>query len=270
MKLGLSSYTYSWAVGVKGYPPDKPLTVMDLLDKAVQSGVHLLQIIDNLPFERISREEWRDFTRRAHELKIDLEVGTSGIAPDHLRAFIGLARLFGSPFVRTVVDTPECKPSEDEIVRTIKSILPEFREAGLQLGIENHDRFKVQKWAEIIERIDSDLVGVVLDTTNSFGASQGPEVVIEVLGPRTINLHLKDYVVYRHSYLFGFTIDGRPAGQGHLDIPWLLRRMRELGRDPNVILELWTPKQVTLAETIALEERWAAASIECMRGYIPL
>jgi 3-oxoisoapionate decarboxylase len=269
MKLGLSSYTYSWAVGVKGYPPDKPLTVMDLLDKAVGSGVHLLQVIDNLPFDRISLEEWKDFAQKARELKIDLEVGTSGIAPDHLRNFIGLARLFGSPFVRTVVDTPECKPGEDEIVRTIKSILPEFREAGLQLGIENHDRFKVQKWAEIIDRIDSDLVGVVLDTTNSFGASQGPEVVVDVLGPRTINLHLKDYMVYRHSYLFGFTIDGRPAGQGQLDVPWLLQRMKDLGRDPNVILELWTPKQSSLPETIALEERWAAASVDGMRRYVP-
>jgi len=111
-------------------------------------------------------------------------------------------------------------------------------------------------------------VGVVLDTTNSLGASQGPEAVVEALGPRTINLHLKDYVVYRHSYMFGFTIEGRPAGQGHLDIPWLLQRMKDLGRNPNVILELWTPKQPTLAETIALEERWAAASIDGMRLYI--
>ena len=32
MKIGLSSYTYSWAVGVQGHPPDTPMTLMDLLD----------------------------------------------------------------------------------------------------------------------------------------------------------------------------------------------------------------------------------------------
>ena len=269
MKLGLSSYTYSWAVGVQGYPPEKPMTLMNLLDKAVELGVRVVQIIDNLPLQRISPEELKAFGQRASDLGIELEVGTSGIDPEHLRTFIEMAKLLKSPFVRTVVDTPTCKPGEEEIVSAIKEILPEFERAGLRVGIENHDRFKVEKWAEIIERIGSEIVGAVLDTTNSFGASQGPEVVAEVFGPRTINLHLKDYVVYRHSHMLGFTIEGRAAGQGQLDIPWLLETLKDQGRDPNVILELWTPKQERLAKTIALEEAWAAESVEYMRQLVP-
>ena len=49
MKLGISSYTYSWAVGVPGHAPARPLDENDLLDKAHEHRVSLLQIGDNLP-----------------------------------------------------------------------------------------------------------------------------------------------------------------------------------------------------------------------------
>jgi len=34
MQLGLSSYTYTWAIGVPGLMPEKPMEVYDLIDKA--------------------------------------------------------------------------------------------------------------------------------------------------------------------------------------------------------------------------------------------
>jgi hypothetical protein len=50
-------------------------------------------------------------------------------------------------------------------------------------------------------------------------------------------------------------------------VPWLLE---ELGnRDPNAILELWTPPEETLSATIAKEDAWAVASIEYLRKLIP-
>jgi sugar phosphate isomerase/epimerase len=64
-------------------------------------------------------------------------------------------------------------------------------------------------------------------------------------------------------------IEGRPAGQGRLDVPWLLKRLKEAGRDPNAILELWTPEQDSLEATIAKEDAWARESIEYLRTLIP-
>ena len=58
MKLGLSSWTYSWNIGVPGYPqPTCPMTAMDLLKKAHELGAQVLQIADNLPLEALSLEE---------------------------------------------------------------------------------------------------------------------------------------------------------------------------------------------------------------------
>ena len=269
MKLGLSTYTYSWSIGLSGFIPPKPMSLTDLMDKAVELDVHVLQIVDNLPFDRISPQQWKDFARRAVELGIELELGTSGIGLEHLRKFMQLAKVLNSSFVRTVIDTPDYRPSEEEVVSNVKELLRELEQADLCLAIENHDRFKIKKLDELIERIGSERVAAVLDTTNSFGASEGPELVIDVFGPRTINLHLKDYAIFRDNHLLGYKLEGRPAGQGHLDIPAMLAKLKHQGRNPNVILELLTPQQETLEKTIALEQEWARTSIDYLRQLIP-
>jgi sugar phosphate isomerase/epimerase len=84
-----------------------------------------------------------------------------------------------------------------------------------------------------------------------------------------VNLHVKEFVVRRASHNMGFTVEGAPAGQGMLDVPWLLGRLRELGKDPNAILEQWTPPEADLAATIAKEDAWAVESIAYLRRLIP-
>jgi sugar phosphate isomerase/epimerase len=269
VKLGISSYTYAWAVGVPGHPPERPMTAIGLLEKAAELDVHLVQVADNLPLDRLSPSEFGAFEARARALGIAIEVGTRGIAHDHLRTYLSLAQSLGSPILRTVVDTVDHQPGEDEIVETLRAILPEFERAGISLAIENHDRFPCRTLARIVESIGSRRAGICLDTVNSFGALEGPEVVLDVLGPHVINLHVKDFVVRRAAERMGFTIEGRPAGQGRLDVPWLLRKLRALGRDPNAILELWTPPEPALQTTIAKEAEWASASVRYLRELIP-
>ena len=76
-------------------------------------------------------------------------------------------------------------------------------------------------------------------------------------------------MVRRFPYNLGFTIEGRPVGQGVLDVPWLLARMRAFGRDVNAILEQWTPPEETVEATIAKEAAWAAESVAYLRQFIP-
>jgi len=94
-------------------------------------------------------------------------------------------------------------------------------------------------------------------------------VVVDALVPYVSCLHVKDFVVKRASHLKGFSIEGRPAGDGQLDVPWVLSRLKDHGRDVNVILELWVPPQQTVAETIAKEDAWATESVAYLRQLIP-
>lgn len=269
MRLGIGSYTYTWAVGVPGHPPGKPMKATDLFERARQLGVGVVQIADNLPLDRLSPTELENVGLHMRELGISVEVGTRGIAPKHLSRYMEIASRLRSAILRVVVDSGDHRPGEDEIVEVLGGMVPEFQSAGICLAIENHDRFRARSLARVVERIGSAHVGICLDTVNSFGALEGPEVVVEALGPWTVNLHVKDFAIERVSHAMGFVVEGKPAGRGRLNIPWVLERLRAFGRDPNAILEMWTPPGATLEETIAREADWAADSIKYLRSLIP-
>ena len=225
MKLGLSTYTYTWSIGVPGRLPALPMTALGLLDRAHQLGVRVVQMADNLPLDQLSPEALDAFETCARERGIAVEVGTRGIAPEHLRRYLGLAERFGSPILRVVIDTATHHPSPREVVEVLTPLQPEFERAGITLAIENHDRFPALVLAGMVRQL-GDWTGVCLDTVNSFGALEGPQVVLDALGPLTLNLHVKDFTIFRASHMMGFTIEGRPAGQGKLDIPWLLAELK--------------------------------------------
>jgi sugar phosphate isomerase/epimerase len=269
MKLGISSYTYTWAVGVPGYPLENPLTALGLLEKAVALGVSLVQIADNLPLDSLAEREQAKLAAAAAALKIDIEIGTRGIQPAHLAAYLDLARKFRSPIVRVVIDTADHLPDVPEVISLLRESLPAFQQAQVSLVIENHDRFSVKDFRSILETVDSPSLGICLDTVNSFGALEGPEMVVESLGPWTVNLHVKDFTIRRADHMMGFVVEGTPAGQGQLDVAWLLQSLEPYGRDFNAILELWTPPAADLHATVEREARWAAESIAYLRGLIP-
>jgi sugar phosphate isomerase/epimerase len=269
MRLGISSYTYVWSVGVPGQMPELPMTAYHLLNKATELGVHVLQIADNLPFHHLADHHLEALIDHARQARIDLELGTCGIDADNLQRNLQLAVRVGSPILRTVLDTPTRQPGVDEVVAVLRPLMPAFKRAGVRLAIENHDRFKAATLAMILDRLSSSAVGICLDTANSIGCVENLDTLLNTLGPRVVNLHIKDYAIFRPEHLKGFVVEGRPAGQGQLEIPALLNRVK--GFDPNVnaILELWPPPEPDLADSIAKEESWTRQSIEYLRRLIP-
>ncbi len=269
MRLGLGSYACAWAIGVPGYPrPGSPLDAIGLVERAHRLGVHVVQICDNLPLDRLSPAELDRLERQASEWGMQITVGTRGISRPHLETYLGLALRFRSPILRLVVDTEEHKPGKEEIVQALRGLAPDLEAAGVQLAVENHDRFTAHVLAEVAAQVGSDAVGICLDTVNSFGALEGPKQVVSILAPWVVDLHIKDFCIFRPDHKMGFTLAGRPAGQGQLNIPWLLDMLQTHGCDPDAILELWPPLQETLAETIALEEEWCQTSIAYLRTLI--
>ena len=268
MKLGISSYTYTWAVGVAGKIPARPMGYAGLLERAAALGVKVVQYADNLPLERLADGELQALARHAQELGIQLEVGTRGIEAGHLRRFVEIAKVFDAPFVRVVIDTAEQKPSAEEATTRLAALREAFTAAGIRLAIENHDRFSCHTLARLVETLGSAWVGICLDTVNSLGALEGTEEVVRTLGRFVVNLHVKDFVVTRLGHKMGFLVEGCPAGQGRLDVPWLVSELHRLGRDPNAILELWTLPEERLEETIAKEARWAEESVAYLRTLI--
>ena len=261
MRLGLSSYAYPWSVGVPGHPPARPLTAAQLLHQAARLNVGVVQIADNMPLDRMPLGDIEALADGAARAGIQVEVGTRGIEPPHLEKYLALCQRFSSPILRVVIDSPRAHYSAAAATGLLKSQRRAFERAGVVLAIENHDRLPAAALAAMVQDLGPGWVGVCLDTVNSLGALEGPAVVLETLGPWIVNLHLKDFAIFRPPHMMGFTVEGRPAGHGQLDVPWLLKRLAAYGREFSAILELWTPPEPELEQTIRKEQRWAEESI---------
>lgn len=261
MQLGISSYTYTWAVGVPGSLPAKQMSALDLVDKAVEYGLKLVQIADNLPLENLPESELDHLYNYALEKGISIEMGGRGLTYEHTLQCLKVAEKLKSPVLRMVIDGVGFEPDIPTIIQIIRDLLPEFQARKIKLALENHDRLKACEFEHIIQSVNSDWVGICLDSVNSMGAGEGFETVAEILLPYTINLHLKDFSIRRVSHKMGLLIEGTPAGSGILNIEDLISKLSLLDRCPTAILELWTPPETEIEATIAKEKQWADQSI---------
>ena len=268
MKPGLSSYTYTWAVGVPGSLPSVPLTAEGIIDKASDAGIGIVQIADNLPLENLPEEQLKRLHSYAEHKKVSVEMGGRGMMPDHLLMCLKTAEILNSPILRMVIDGQNFEPDIAEISAIIRDLLPEFKSRNIKLAIENHDRFKAREFEKIIQNAGSDLVGICLDSVNSMGAGEGFEEVARILLPYTINFHVKDFTIRRVSHKMGIIIEGAPAGKGKLNIGKVIARLNEKGQCNSAILELWTPPEENIESTIIKENKWAQESIEYLKKII--
>jgi sugar phosphate isomerase/epimerase len=260
MQFGLGSYACAWAIGVPGYPVEQPLDALGFVQLAHELGFSLVQIADNLPLHTLSDREQALLLEHTRAQNLTVELGTRGIQRGQLETYLRLAQTFCSRILRVVVDSHNHHPSPDDVIRCIGAVLPQFESANVTLAIENHDRFTTRTLAGIITTLASPSVGICLDTVNSFGSLERPEVVIDALAPYTVNLHLKDFDIRRADHNMGFAIFGTPAGQGRLDIPGLIRQLKQHGRCQTAVLELWPAPEQTIDVTIAKERLWLRQS----------
>ena len=268
MRLGFSSFTIPWAIG--GIEAEHPvsMTAFDLLERAHELRADVLQIADNLPIGGLSEPELLKLKVQADSYGIAIEVGTRGIKSENLANFLRIAQILGSPILRVVIDSKGHEPAIPEIVQLLKPFEAKFKEAKIKLAIENHDRLTCAEFNEIIDCVGSDWVGICLDTVNSLGAVEAPNTVIPALAPRAINVHLKDFEIVRTNGQMGFTVRGTALGQGRLDVAGVIAAVGGTSREITAVIELWTPRQASYEETVALENKWALESVEYLRKSI--
>jgi sugar phosphate isomerase/epimerase len=266
--LGIGTYAFMWSIGFAGAQPAKPMNALDLLGKARELDVRVVQYGPNLRLDSLSPADLSSLISQAEKWGITLEMGTQGIGRTHLQQQISLARKIGCRLLRTTPDGPDgIIPPAEVMEKNLKEILPILIESDVFLAIENA-RMPARALAHLVDSVRSPYVGVTLDTVNSLAIPEGTEQVVEDLAPFVKSVHVKDFVVERLWHRMGFSVHGRPAGKGQLNVPWLLERLAGISPAPNVILELWPREQKSLQDTIQLENAWVAESVCYLRRYI--
>lgn len=266
-RIGISSYSYTYRIGFPGFKPQSPMTPFDLVDKAAELGVNIVQIADNCPLDMLSVNKLEELYRYAKERDIDIEVGTRGIDTENLLKYINISKLLHSSILRVVIDTPYHQPDIDEVVSLIRGVLPDLEQAGIVLGIENHDRFKASVFSEMMQRLSSPYVGIVLDTVNSFACQENTEQVLDVLARYCVNFHCKDFTIQRVENKMGLLVTGTIAGEGMLNVPNVWQNLLvNAPRNFSTILELWMAPKSTVEETLQQEDYWVKQSIVYLKN----
>lgn len=266
-KFGISSWCYPWSVGVaKGPQPGKKMTALELLQKAEEYGLELVQIADNLPLENLTERQLDEVHAFASTHGISIEVGTKGIRRDHLLRMLEIAVMLGSPILRVLPAFFGSSAVMKEVEEQIAAVLPDFEREGVAMVLENTEAFRAEDYAGLMERIGHPRFRMCIDLANALGAMEGPEYFLGKVIRYCGNFHFKDVTVRRSETVMGFSVEGRPAGQGDLSLPWILEQLRGAGLDPSIILELWPPFDATIGRTMALEDRWVQESIAYMKS----
>jgi len=266
MRKGISSYSFTWAVGVPGKMPVKPLAVNDLIDLAAKYQLDCLQIADNMPLHLLSDQELKSIRAYAASKTVVLETGSNHLTAKNLETYIGIAEKLDSDLLRFVIDGPDYQPDMDRVIGIIKDFTPLLSQKNIVLAIENHDRFKAAQFENMINKVNSPFVGICLDTVNSLGAGEDVERVVDRLAPYTFNFHLKEYEIRRVWHKMGFIVEGLPLGEGMLPVKNILSKLTP--KCKSAILEQWTPPDESIEETIKKEMDWGLRSIKTLKELV--
>ena len=266
-KVGISSFAYSFAIGSRPYDkPERLMTPFDLMDKATSLGAEVVQFGDNLPLEHYDDSVLNEIRSYAEERGLELELGMRKATPDRIAEHVRITEKIGGRFLRVITDGADYKPTYDECLKVFAETATLLEEAGVTIGIENHDRFKTREYAKMVKSLNHPLIGMTVDTLNSMSIEESIDEVLDNAAPFCACLHIKDYEIKRYNGGGGLKISGTCLGTGRLDLQKCIERCREESRYSfNIILESWMEPCETLAETLRKEDEWARAGIDQLK-----
>jgi 3-oxoisoapionate decarboxylase len=266
-RIGVGSWTFPWATGtVQDRRPTAILDPVGVVERTVDIGVHVVHFLDNLPLDSFDTEMLDRARELAREHNIEVEVGTRGTEPEHLRKYLSIAQRMGARLLRTMGGWHKAPAPVEQIKTNFRQVLPEFSDAGVRIALENYEAYRTSDIAAIVREIDDPTLGVCLDLTNSFAAMESADEILENLAPFTISVHLKEFTVERLEYLMGFAFRGKPTGQGVLPLTKIFDTLLANSRKANVIVEQWPPFQEDLEKTMEMEFDWARQGVEHLAG----
>lgn len=260
MDIGIGSYALFW----EWHDHPDPLSIEAMVDRAASLGCTVFEICDDPRIEDLSPAELLALRDRADALGLRLQLGTRGIAPEHLDRYGAIAEALGARVLRSMVLRDDAERGVDHVVATLRRSLPRLESTGLRLALETYEQIPTATLVAAVQAIGSPLVGICLDPANCIAALERPADVVDAAAPYALDLHVKDFAFARQDGWVGFTLTGARMGAGQLDLEHELRAVYADGRSPAAIVEHWLPWQGDSATTVALERAWTEATLAAL------
>lgn len=136
---------------------------------------------------------------------------------------------------KTLDEFREFERRGQEMLERAAPIVEKYR---LPLAVENHKDQRIDERVALYKHLDSEFIGVCLDTGNSFALLDGAYEPIEALAPYAFTVHLKDQALRPHED--GFLLGDIPLGQGSFDLKRMVEIIRKFKPRVRFALELIT------------------------------
>jgi len=148
------------------------------------------------------------------------------------------------PFHMTVSRRQEIKT----VAKNLKSFVEDASLEGLTVALENHTDYKTDEMLEILDLVDNEALKITLDTGNAMFVKEDPVETVEMLAPFAAYTHIKDM---KHT---GPLLMSVPLGQGEVDIPAMVRALKESGYEGLYSIEVDLPLWKVDEEDTSLQE----------------
>ncbi|MBK1785263.1 sugar phosphate isomerase/epimerase family protein [Prauserella cavernicola] len=263
MAIGLSTYAFFWRISSEA---EKPLTLTQMLEETRELGADVFQICDYAGVEALSTAELREVRSTAESLGVQLELGTRGVRPEHLRRYLDLAEALDVTLVRSMLYSADDRPTLAEATERLREAVPGYAQRGVTLALETYEQVSSADLVDVVEAVGSEYLGICLDPANCVANLEHPKQVVETTARHVANLHVKDFTFARQAGWVGFTLSGCKLGEGRLDYGAMIERVRPGEKKINQIVEHWLPWQDDIETTCRLEDEWTRHSVEFLRS----
>jgi sugar phosphate isomerase/epimerase len=122
--------------------------------------------------------------------------------------------------------------------QSLAAAVPLLERYKIPLGLENHKDWTLDEMLMLLEQYQSEYLGACLDFGNNIALLDDPVVTIERLAPYVVTTHLKNMGVEVTNE--GFLLSEVLLGEGYLNIPSLVKMIRQMRPQARFLLEMIT------------------------------
>jgi sugar phosphate isomerase/epimerase len=144
------------------------------------------------------------------------------------------------------------KASFEENKAMVARAEPVLRKHQIALALENHKGWRSAEQAAWLKGLGSEYVGVLFDFGNNISLCEDPMETLDNLLPLVRMCHIKDMAVA--PYEDGFLLSEVPLGDGFLDIPGMVAKLRQ--KDPDMPFDLEMITRDPLKIPIFTDKYW--------------
>jgi sugar phosphate isomerase/epimerase len=224
--IGMHSYGFHWRAAKEKHPSARFSDALEFLEYARKLGAGGVQVTigarDVAYAHRIRAkaeehgmffepqfalpENESDVPRFENDVRLARETG----------AAVSRTVCLGSRRYETFKSAEQFRAFRERSLHSLTLAEPILKRHRLHVAIENHKDWLVPEFLDLLRRLNSEWIGVCVDTGNNIALLEEPMELVEALAPFAFSTHIKDMAVQEMAD--GFLLSEVPLGEGFLDL----------------------------------------------------